>query len=161
MEEREGSGFTAYPVTSTTKCFFNATESENIMVIALTSTRFRAPTGLINDLYPAEFVRTNFTNEADDLLLAMQESVKIKRQLIHWLVGSPYTSSVYTILRKRLASYTNTSIPKLMRFQFQLLMFEDVTLLPDEIELSPEATTEEGTLLPDQARTSSSVISYQ
>ncbi|KAF9347604.1 hypothetical protein BGX34_002994 [Mortierella sp. NVP85] len=331
MEEGEGSGFTAYPVTSTTKCFFNATESENIMAIALTSTRFRAPTGPIDDLYPAEFVRTNFTNEADDLLLAMQESVKIKKvrhipwdsppqnsteinvdvwaelrvtdstidayicevtyrkikpriecfygttrvlpfkspynydlfkyrnsteythydersyisleyltnnyngayspisvkkmssdtvdvtnymadlgynfyadfggddqqgkvyiqynvsstslglevplwvlviagiiltvsfcvwQLIHRLVGSPYTSSVYSIIRKRLASYTNTSIPKLMRFKFQPLMFENVTLLPDEIEFSSKANTEEETRSSDQARTSSSVISY-
>ncbi|KAF9345412.1 hypothetical protein BGX34_004787, partial [Mortierella sp. NVP85] len=59
-------------------------------------------------------------------------------QLTDWLIGSPYTSSVYTIIRKGLASCTNTSIPRLMRFQFQPLAFEEVKILPEEIELLPD-----------------------
>jgi len=322
----DGSGITAYPGTATTKCFFNNTEKMDITTVTLTSTRFH--TGWSDSHYPAEFVRTNFVNESDDLLLAMEETVKITNvtyipdgsstqnsteinvdvwaevgvtnstidiyvcgtsyhvshhsnieclygtirvlpiklpdddilknnrttytptdssglksnymnleylsnnkdgtlspistnkmrsdtvnltnymaglgynfyadfdgdgdhngtiyiqyeirkikqglevplwvlvvagillligfsvwQLTDWLIGSPYTSSLYTIVRKRLMSYTNTSIPRLMRFQFQPLMFEDVKLLSDEIELLPadgsQPLLEEDKLLPE------------
>ncbi|KAK3824910.1 MAG: hypothetical protein J3Q66DRAFT_436091 [Benniella sp.] len=63
-------------------------------------------------------------------------------QLTHWLVGSPHTSSLYSIIRARLASKSNTSVPKLMRFRFQPLMLENVKLLPDEAESSCEAESD-------------------
>ncbi|KAK3824842.1 MAG: hypothetical protein J3Q66DRAFT_395893 [Benniella sp.] len=44
------------------------------------------------------------------------------------------SSSLYNILRHRIASVSSPSIPRLMRFRFQPLMFEDVKLLPDQVE---------------------------
>ncbi|KAF9347605.1 hypothetical protein BGX34_002995 [Mortierella sp. NVP85] len=61
-------------------------------------------------------------------------------QLTDWLVGQPYSSSVYTILQERLASYTNTPTPKLMRFRFEPLMFEDVKLFPEEMRALPDGS---------------------
>ncbi|KAK3808617.1 MAG: hypothetical protein J3Q66DRAFT_355220 [Benniella sp.] len=55
-------------------------------------------------------------------------------QLTYWLVGSPHNSSVYSVIRDRLASRSNTPIPRLMRFQYEPLMFEDVKLLPDRVD---------------------------
>ncbi|KAK3824863.1 MAG: hypothetical protein J3Q66DRAFT_364739 [Benniella sp.] len=59
-------------------------------------------------------------------------------QLTDWLVGSPYTSSLYSIIRKELESRSNSPTPRLMRFQFEPLMFEDVWLLPEHVESSPD-----------------------
>jgi hypothetical protein len=57
-------------------------------------------------------------------------------QMTNWLIGSPYNSSLYSVIRARLSSRSNTSISKLMRFRFEPLMFEDVKLLPDHVERS-------------------------
>ena len=54
--------------------------------------------------------------------------------LTHWLIGAPYTSSLYSILWTRIASRSNTPIPSLMPFHFQPLMLRDVKLLPDNME---------------------------
>ncbi|KAF9362237.1 hypothetical protein BGX34_006538 [Mortierella sp. NVP85] len=69
----DGFGITIYPGTAATKCFFN-TEKMDITTIALTSTRFN--TGWSDNQFPAEFVRANVVNESDDLLLAMERTVK-------------------------------------------------------------------------------------
>ncbi|KAK3827777.1 MAG: hypothetical protein J3Q66DRAFT_321073 [Benniella sp.] len=57
-------------------------------------------------------------------------------QMTNWLIGSPYNSSLYSVIRSRLSSRSNTSISKIMRFRFEPLMFEDVKLLPDHVEYS-------------------------
>ncbi|KAF9362858.1 hypothetical protein BGX34_005368 [Mortierella sp. NVP85] len=67
-------------------------------------------------------------------------------QLTTWLVGSPYSSSLYRIIYARLASGPNTRISRVMRFHFEPLMFEDTELLPDLVERLSEDTE----FLPDQ-----------
>ncbi|KAF9344486.1 hypothetical protein BGX34_005620 [Mortierella sp. NVP85] len=57
-------------------------------------------------------------------------------QMTNLLIGSPYNSSLYSVIRARLSSRSDTPIPKLMRFRFEPLMFEDVKLLPDHVEHS-------------------------
>jgi hypothetical protein len=69
-------------------------------------------------------------------------------QLTYLLIGSPHNSSLYSIIRTRLASRSNTPIPKLMRFQYEPLMFEDIQLLPDHDDRAPE----EDKLLPDNVK---------
>jgi hypothetical protein len=69
-------------------------------------------------------------------------------QLTTWLVGSPYSSSLYSIIYTRLASGSNTRISRVMRFHFQPLMFEDTELLPDQVERLPEETK----ILPEEAK---------
>ncbi|KAK3824846.1 MAG: hypothetical protein J3Q66DRAFT_364722 [Benniella sp.] len=59
-------------------------------------------------------------------------------QYTFWLLSTPHNSSVYSIIRNRLAAKSNTPVPKLMRFQFEPLMFEGVRLLPDQIGPFPE-----------------------
>ncbi|KAK3824911.1 MAG: hypothetical protein J3Q66DRAFT_326350 [Benniella sp.] len=61
-------------------------------------------------------------------------------QLTTWFVGSPYGSSLYSIIYARLASDSNTRISRVMRFHFQPLMFEDTKLLPEQVEQLPEET---------------------
>ncbi|KAK3818452.1 MAG: hypothetical protein J3Q66DRAFT_429584 [Benniella sp.] len=69
-------------------------------------------------------------------------------QLTQWLVGPPHTSSLYSIIRTRLAETSGTPVPRLMRFKLPL-MFEDVNLLPDQVEnLLDETET-----LPDETGT--------
>ncbi|KAF9351998.1 hypothetical protein BGX34_000239 [Mortierella sp. NVP85] len=58
-------------------------------------------------------------------------------QITNQLVGSPHNSSLYSIIRARLASASNTSLPKTLRFRFEPLMLEDVKLLPDQVEHPP------------------------
>jgi len=61
-------------------------------------------------------------------------------QLTYWLVGLPHISSLYTIIRTQMGSMSTTPIPRLMRFRYQPLMFEDTRILPDQVEhLSSEA----------------------
>ncbi|KAF9357851.1 hypothetical protein BGX34_009201 [Mortierella sp. NVP85] len=59
-------------------------------------------------------------------------------QYTFWLLSTPHNSSVYSIIRNRIAAKSNTQVPKLMRFQFEPLMFEGVKLLPEHIESFPE-----------------------
>ncbi|KAK3818481.1 MAG: hypothetical protein J3Q66DRAFT_439565 [Benniella sp.] len=66
-------------------------------------------------------------------------------QLTHWLVGPPHTSTLYSIVRTRLAETSGTPVPRLMRFKLPL-MFEGVNLLPDQVEHLPD---EAETLLED------------
>ncbi|KAF9349332.1 hypothetical protein BGX34_001853 [Mortierella sp. NVP85] len=66
-------------------------------------------------------------------------------QLTDWLVGPPHTSSLYSIVRTRLAERSGTPVPRLMRFKLPL-MFEDVNLLPDQVE---HLSDEKGTLPED------------
>ena len=54
-------------------------------------------------------------------------------KLTDWLIGSPYNSSLYLVIRDHLASVSNTPVPRLMQFRFQPLMFEDAKLLPDQV----------------------------
>ncbi|KAF9354879.1 hypothetical protein BGX34_010771 [Mortierella sp. NVP85] len=65
--------------------------------------------------------------------------------LTYLLVGKPHDSSLYSIIRARLSSRSNTPIPKLMRFKYEPLMFEDIQLLPDHDDRLPEKAE----LLPD------------
>ncbi|KAK3818483.1 MAG: hypothetical protein J3Q66DRAFT_429650, partial [Benniella sp.] len=65
--------------------------------------------------------------------------------LTHWLVGPPHSSTLYSIIRKRLAEASGTPVPRLMRFKLPL-MFEGVNLLPDKVEHLPDET---GTLPED------------
>ncbi|KAF9349331.1 hypothetical protein BGX34_001852 [Mortierella sp. NVP85] len=62
-------------------------------------------------------------------------------QLTDWLVGPPHTSSLYSIVRTRLEERSGNPVPMLMRFKLPLI-FEDVNLLPDQVEhLSDETRT--------------------
>ncbi|KAK3818402.1 MAG: hypothetical protein J3Q66DRAFT_368512 [Benniella sp.] len=69
-------------------------------------------------------------------------------QLTQWLVGPPHTSSLYSIIRTRLAETSGTPVPRLMRFKLPL-MFEDVNLLPDQVENLRDDTE----TLPDETGT--------
>ncbi|KAK3818403.1 MAG: hypothetical protein J3Q66DRAFT_439500 [Benniella sp.] len=69
-------------------------------------------------------------------------------QLTHWFVGPPHTSSLYSIVRTRLAETSGTPFPRLMRFKLPLT-FEDVYLLPDQFENLPDETE----TLPDETGT--------
>ncbi|KAK3821130.1 MAG: hypothetical protein J3Q66DRAFT_398199 [Benniella sp.] len=55
-------------------------------------------------------------------------------QLTNLLVGPPHHSSLYSIIRNRIASRSDTPTPRLMRFRFEPLMFDDVQLLPDDVK---------------------------
>ncbi|KAK3827778.1 MAG: hypothetical protein J3Q66DRAFT_394109 [Benniella sp.] len=57
-------------------------------------------------------------------------------QMTNVMIGPPHHSSLYSVIRSRLASRSDAPVSRLMRFRYEPLMFEDVKLLPDHVEHS-------------------------